>query len=228
MFPEVSPAFCRNPRFLAVFPQTLHIRRFPDYNVTVHFPGVPCPSKRPYWNRQHLVEELSVLLSSSLTQIGSMIRLDTEIANAESYVAIFQARFGKKIDLQTDLPHELSGFKVPALVLQPLVENALVHAFPKCTEPFVIRISADLSDQSDPSDPSDLFVTIRVSDNGPGMDPGHFAIIIRTLRSPGHSGKLTGLPGLSRRLRYYYPTSRLEIEPSDTGTTVVIRLPGGV
>lgn len=46
-----------------------------------------------------------------------------------------------------------------------------------------------------------------------------------SLRSQRH-GKLTGLPGLSRRLRYYYPDFRLEIEPSPA--TVVIRLPGGV
>jgi len=38
---------------------------------------------------------------------------------------------------------------------------------------------------------------------------------------------LSGLPGLSRRLRYYYPDSRLEIEPTPTGTTVLIRLPIG-
>ena len=35
------------------------------------------------------------------------------------------------------------------------------------------------------------------------------------------------LPGLSCRLRYHYPDSRLEIEPSNTGTTVLIRLPIG-
>lgn len=170
-----------------------------------------------------LVEDLSMLLSNALTSIGSMVTLDAEIENAQAYVAIFQARFGKKIEMEIDLPRALSGFKVPALILQPIVENALVHAFPKCNQRFVIRISA-----SDSPDRSDKSVEIRASDNGPGMSEKDFASISKALRGHGHHGKMTGLPGLNRRLRYYYSASRLEIQPIPAGTTVVIRLPRGV
>ncbi len=166
----------------------------------------------------HLVEELSVLLSNSLTRIGSMVRLDTEMANVEAYVAIFRARFGKQIELRTDLSRALTGFRVPALTLQPLVENALVHAFPKCTEPFVIGISA--------SGGSDGFMEIRVSDNGPGMSPKEHASVLRMLRNRRHDGKMTGLVGLSRRLGYYYPDPpELHIDQSEAGFAVTIRLP---
>lgn len=174
----------------------------------------------------HLIEELSVLLSNSLTRIGSMVRLDAEMANAEAYVAVFRARFGKQIELRTDLPRELASFKVPALILQPLVENALVHAFPKCTEPFVISISAH---QTDPSDQSDRSVEIRVADNGPGMTPKEHASVLRMLRNRRHDGKMTGLVGLSRRLGYYYPDPpELHLGRSEAGFAVTIRLPGSV
>lgn len=171
-------------------------------------------------NAQHtanLVEELSVLLSNSLTRIGSMVRLDTEMANAESYVDIFRARFGKQIELQIDLPRTLSGFRVPALILQPLVENAVVHAFPKCEGPFSISISAEMTNG---------LVEIRVTDNGPGMQPKEYASVLRMLKTRRHNGKMTGLVGLGRRLRYYYPESpELRIDQSDEGFTVVLRLP---
>jgi sensor histidine kinase YesM len=174
----------------------------------------------------HLVEELSTLLSNSLTSIGSMVRLEAEIENARSYVGIFKARFGKKIDLRTDLPRTLASFKVPALMLQPLVENALVHAFPKCTEPFVVQIAASLSDESAASDRSGRCVEIRVSDNGPGMTSREHASVQRMLRAR-HNGKMTGLVGLSRRLRYYYADPpELHVEQSEAGLTVTIRLPG--
>lgn len=169
----------------------------------------------------HLVEELSTLLSNSLTSIGSMVRLEAEIESAQAYVGIFKARFGKKIDLQTDLPRSLASFKVPALMLQPLVENALVHAFPKCTKPFVIRIAASLSDRSCRD------VEIRVSDNGPGMTSEEYASVQRMLRAR-HGGKMTGLVGLSKRLGYYYvKPPELHISQSEAGLAVTIRLPDG-
>lgn len=165
----------------------------------------------------HLVEELSVLLSNALTSIGTMVSLQAEMMSAKAYVEIFRARFGKIIDLKIDLPSSLSKFKVPTLILQPLVENALVHGFPKAVGEFSLRLVARTINGR---------VEISVSDNGPGMGKRKLVQMSSALKSQRHPTKLTGLMGLNQRLRYYYPTPpELFLQQSDSGMTVTIRFP---
>ena len=166
----------------------------------------------------HLVEELSVLLSNALTSIGKMVPLEAEMMNASAYVEIFRARFGKTIEFTVDLPASLQRFKVPALILQPLVENALAHAFPTSPNAFRIHISARTTNG---------FVEIAVKDSGAGMNPKKLAQISRTLRSKQRVTKLTGLLGLKQRLQYYYPMpAELRVEQDSEGLTVTMRIPG--
>lgn len=166
----------------------------------------------------HLVEDLSELLSNALTTIGSMVTLAAEMNTVEAYVSIFQARFSKEIELKMHLPKSLARYRVPSLVLQPLVENALVHAFPKCDYPFEIEINARKDNGS---------VELAVSDNGPGMPKQKLSALSKALNSTEHAAKLTGLRGLSRRLDYYYSKPldlRLTASPSG-GLSVILLLP---
>ena len=165
----------------------------------------------------HLVDELSVLLSNSLTSIGRMVSLEAEMMNAKAYIEIFRARFGKTIDFDIDLPNSLHRFKVPTLILQPLVENALVHGFPKATSTFSLRIAACNTDG---------VVEISVADNGPGMSARKLAQMTTSLNSRRHPTKLTGLTGLNQRLRYYYTLPpELRLEQTGDGLRVAIRVP---
>jgi two-component system sensor histidine kinase YesM len=132
-------------------------------------------------------------------------------------VGLFKARFEKEVDLLVDLPENLMQVRVPALILQPLVENALVHALPRCNGIFRLRISAGLTDGH---------IEIRVSDNGPGLLRSKLNAISGSLKMTGPAGKLTGLNGLNWRLRYYYPDSAsVRLEQAGDGLTVVVELP---
>jgi ligand-binding sensor protein len=165
----------------------------------------------------HLVEELSALLSNALTSIGRMVTLEAEMMNASAYVEIFRARFGKTIEFSIDLPAGLRRFKVPTLILQPLVENALVHGFPKTSNAFSLRISAKAVNG---------FVEIAVKDSGAGMSAAKLAQVSRALRSKQHATKLTGLLGLNQRLRYYYSVPpELCLAQGPEGLTVTMRVP---
>jgi two-component system LytT family sensor kinase len=53
-----------------------------------------------------------------------------------------QARFGERLKVEIDLPFQLTGVHVPALILQPLVENAIHHAVARAEKPVTIRIAA--------------------------------------------------------------------------------------
>lgn len=165
----------------------------------------------------HLVEELSVLLSGAVTSVGRTVDLDDEIASARGYVEMFRARFGKNIEFAAEVPRKLAHAKVPALILQPLVENALVHGFPKCSDRFAILVSA--VDRGE-------CIELTVADNGPGISQRKLAALSRSINSSRHKSKLTGLVGLSQRLRYYYPgISSLRVERLREGFAVTISVP---
>lgn len=143
-----------------------------------------------------LVEELAVVLRASLSSIGSMVTLEDEMDSARAYVEIFRARFGHTLEMHLDLPEQLRLFKVPSLIIQPLVENALIHAFPKCSGEFRLDVSAEERNG---------LLLLRIADNGHGITPSAEAEMLASLKRPDHGGKLTGLAGVNRRLKYYYP-----------------------
>lgn len=75
-------------------------------------------------------------LSSGLAEImrasissGQTVKLKKELELVESYVAIQQIRFADKFEFITDIPDELLECEVPKLILQPIVENAILHGF---------------------------------------------------------------------------------------------------
>jgi two-component system, LytTR family, sensor kinase len=163
-----------------------------------------------------LVESLSTLLRNSIARIGSTVSLADEINSARAYVDIFAARFDKRIDMQTELASDISGFAVPALTLQPLVENALVHGIPGCDGQFLLGVRARALGDA---------IEIVVADNGPGLSPEELDSVRRTLQSRGPECKLTGLVGVNRRLKYYYEgIEDLQLDASD-GFSVKIRIP---
>ncbi len=163
-----------------------------------------------------LVENLAMLLRNSVSRVGNTISLADEFNSARAYVDIFAARFDKRIDMRTDLASDISAFTVPALTLQPLVENALVHGLPECQRQFRLNVSAIRVDD---------FVEITVADNGPGLDPDQLKSVRQTLMNRDAECKLTGLVGVNRRLKYYYEgIDDLRLDTTD-GFSVKIRIP---
>lgn len=76
------------------------------------------------------------VLSSGLAQIlrtsisaGQIVTLKQETELVEAYVEIQKIRFEDKFEFLVDIPEELMEAKVPKLILQPIVENAIIHGF---------------------------------------------------------------------------------------------------
>src|SRR5262249_52811999 len=95
------------------------------------------------------MEEQEVLLAQELEFIGA-------------YISIEQKRFGERLRVEQSVPDELLNALVPALILQPLVENAIRHGIEPRRGPGVISIEAKQEDKR-------LHVIVR--DNGRGL-PG--------------------------------------------------------
>jgi LytS/YehU family sensor histidine kinase len=107
-----------------------------------------------------MVAGLSDLLRRTL-DLGSTqeITLAEELDLVSRYLAIQQARFGDRLRVRVDVPDEARGARVPALLLQPIVENAIRHGLAARLDAGRIDIEARANGAS---------LVITVTDDGAG------------------------------------------------------------
>ena len=74
-----------------------------------------------------VLEDLAQLFRVALADAGTSVSLDEEIHLAQRYLAIEQIRYGRRLQLHWDIDPRVGAARVPPLVLQPLVENAVRH-----------------------------------------------------------------------------------------------------
>ncbi len=74
-----------------------------------------------------LLEDLSELFRHALADSQEAVPLRQELALAEHYLAIEQVRFGERLRVEWNVDEKASGARLPPLILQPLVENAVKH-----------------------------------------------------------------------------------------------------
>ncbi|WP_210547182.1 histidine kinase [Rhodoferax sp. PAMC 29310] len=90
-----------------------------------------------------MLEDLSDLFRHALVEQGESVTLANEIALAQRYLAIEQVRFGDRIQLEWALDPRASSARLPPLLLQPLVENAVKHGVEPSANGAHIRISTE-------------------------------------------------------------------------------------
>ncbi len=85
---------------------------------------------------QEMVIRLSDLLRYSLKQSSqSLVTISDEISNCIKYLDIEKVRFGKRLNYKINAPEDAMTFLVPAMILQPLFENAIKHGIASTSEP---------------------------------------------------------------------------------------------
>ena len=109
-------------------------------------------------------------LTFDLGDTGQTIRLGQEIEMIRAYVRIEQARFGDKIRVEYDIGEGLSERRIPPLIIQPLVENAVKHGILPGAGDGLVAVSARDSEGK---------TVITVKDTGVGMPAEHVARIER-------------------------------------------------
>lgn len=134
-----------------------------------------------------MLGDLSDLLRRSLDSMEDQeIPLAQELEFIGAYINIEQKRFGERLRVEQSVPDELMKALVPALILQPLVENAVRHGIEPRRGPGLISIEAKQEDQH-------LHLVVR--DNGRGLSPGES-------ENPGRRG--IGLANTQARLKGLY------------------------
>lgn len=108
-----------------------------------------------------MIMNLSHFYRTSLSDDpGEDVTLKEEIALQRLYLDIEAVRFPDRLTVRIDLPAELESAKVPGLILQPLVENAIKHGVSRTAKPVIVAIAAR-------EEAGALIVT--VTDTGPGV-----------------------------------------------------------
>ncbi|HET9638660.1 MAG TPA: histidine kinase [Allosphingosinicella sp.] len=107
-----------------------------------------------------MIVNLSAFFRSSLALDPSEdITLAQEIEFQQLYLDIEKLRFPKRLEVRIEVPADLRGARVPPLILQPLVENAIKHGVARTAEPVRLTISAREEDAR-------LILTVE-NDRGP-------------------------------------------------------------
>jgi two-component system sensor histidine kinase AlgZ len=87
-----------------------------------------------------LLEDLAELFRVALSDGGASVTLAEEVSLAQRYLAIEQVRFGERLQVSWELDDDAGTARVPPLLLQPLVENAVRHGVEPAPDGGVIRI----------------------------------------------------------------------------------------
>ncbi len=138
------------------------------------------------------------------------IDIKKELYQIKDYIAIEQARFGDKLTVIYDIDEEVNC-RVASLLIQPLVENAIVHGIQPCRGKGVVTISIAQSGSR---------VRIAVRDTGHGIDPQ----IVEQLDTNEMPVNKIGLINVHHRVKLLYGEG-LHIRRLEPGTEIAFYIP---
>lgn len=180
-----------------------------------------------------MVASLANILRASISE-NEFCALSKELELVDNYCQIQQIRFDNKFDIKIDVPADLKNAIVPKLILQPIVENAIIHGLDEADNGMIVinaertslaYFKSSLQDNLPvPADEKDVLI-ISIQDNGKGIDAAAIASLNDIENKPpkGH----LGLKNVITILRLYYGSEygvypkRLE----EGGTIMYITLP---
>lgn len=171
----------------------------------------------------HIAEMISALgrlLENSIQRGKDMITLEEEIENLKNYVLLQQMRYGNKLRILYDMDPELLTLEVPRLILQPIVENAIIHGLEKKANGGQIQVYGRRKEE---------VAEIVIEDNGVGMSQEEVENL-RTGLDPTHQRKSfsgIGIKNVDERIRLVYGedyglTIKSEV---NVGTKVILVIP---
>ncbi|MCL2360650.1 MAG: sensor histidine kinase [Defluviitaleaceae bacterium] len=170
----------------------------------------------------YIIKRLGSLMRHMIKAKDHMITLHSELENIHSYLIIQRFRFGERFNYEITVSPEIDtqNYMILPLLVQPIVENALIHGLENRLEDGWIKIDVFREDQ---------FLMIRVEDNGTGFDEDIKAELKKRMENPKETPQDAGI-GLSnthQRIRMFYGNDYgVEINSKkNEGTVSLSRLP---
>lgn len=175
-----------------------------------------------------MIETLASFFRYSISRKGNLVTLRDELNNINNYMRIQQYRFNHRFSMEFVIDDENTAaydYYVPRLILQPIVENAIIHGLEETTEGAQVVIEVDVAE--------DLIIT--VSDNGKGMSLKELDALNSRIHSETtglveenkNHGTGIALPNINKRIQILFGEKYgLNVYSSEgCGTDVVLILP---
>ncbi|TCJ03804.1 hybrid sensor histidine kinase/response regulator [Cytobacillus praedii] len=148
--------------------------------------------------------------SFSFENTSRLVPLEKELSLIQSYVNIHLMRFPDQMEWELEIIDPINSF-IPPLLLQPLVENAILHGLKGKREGG--KVTLEIKEENG-------MVVCRVTDNGQGIPEERLNDIRKGLMNRG-----VGLHNISKRLKYFEEASIHFESDENRGTAVEIRFP---
>ena len=174
-----------------------------------------------FTNAEHTLNDLSSLIRYAYDK-NEFINVWDEFHTLQQYVAIMNVRYSNKLELHLDVDDRLMDAMMPRMLLQPIVENSILHGFHAMEMGCVIEISAQLEGQC---------MQIVMRDNGRGMEAEGLAALQSrlTCSTPETADGIHNIALLNIKNRltsYYQAGATLHITSCPTqGTVVTMQIP---
>ena len=166
-----------------------------------------------------MISALIDFLKMTLRKDADLICLSEEFIITEKYLVLQQMRYGDKLSFEFEPDEKTTQCMVPALILQPIVENAIFHGIEAKNEMGIIVISSEIQNES---------LIISISDDGAGMNEDTLERVIDTCTNKEYTrNESIGIANVSGRIKVDFGNEYgLHIESeAGIGTTVTIELP---
>jgi two-component system sensor histidine kinase YesM len=182
-----------------------------------------------YWQavdvgQEKLAEDilsLSGLFRLLLSSGQSEIPVERELSIVSHYLNIQKMRFSKKLDYRIDVSEELLALPILKLVIQPFVENAIVHGLERQDVQGVLTVTGRLEDD---------MIRFTIEDNGAGMTGEQLSLILSPKEDTRYAKQRIGhyaIRNVKERLDLRYEGRfGLDIESAEgEGTKVTLKIP---
>lgn len=170
---------------------------------------------------RELLLHLSEYFRRNLHHSGGYVTLEEELEHVEAYLAIERARFGDKLRVEYEIDPDTRPCIIPALIIQPLVENAIKHGLLPKREGGTVRIRAGFQGDA---------LCLSVADDGVGMVKEAVGLAEKKREEKKRRYSGIGLSNVKNRIESLYglPYTVTIESAAGQGTVCTITLPSGV
>ena len=171
-------------------------------------------------NTIRLIAATSKILRYNLDYKDKLVKLKEEIDMIRAYVTIQETRFQDQMCFNLYIDRELETVSVPPMIIQPIVENAIIHGLHELDKGGIISISIKQKDK---------FAAISIKDNGKGIDEKVINSILdkENNSKENKASKGLGVSNVIQRLELYFNRKDLIniVSKVGEGTEVTIFIP---
>lgn len=166
---------------------------------------------------QTLVQALIGLLRMTVGNLKSTVSLGEEIDGVKQYISIQNIRYGNKIRNTIFVEAGTASCRIPKLLLQPLVENAIIHGIGAKNGVGMLMISVSREEKG---------ICIEISDNGKGMNEEEVSHLMNDIKRKGNFSGI-GVANVQKRIQAMYGKEYglVYISEPEEGTTVEVHIP---